>query len=621
MRRWIFGAAGLVAIVVAVAVFLVAAGLMPLPGAGAAQDGRSIAVGPGSDTTLPASDGAPEVYLPRGAVSGSGTLKVEPVSGPEGRNGWNISLSGAQLTGTATLRFKNVVTEGQPAPLIGFNEKQNDSLQYVLESRVVGSDIEVTTTHFSNWFTDSWDWLSAWAKERFRQYLTSTHGEDPTCLNEASARAGGVTVTSDDGDRVKWCMGKASDNTTVLKVNNARGYAVSAESSPGMKLTKRGNEAGQAFPRLVGKLITAPSRSGNTVDIIAPGETVEYTVDVGSVSAAGVRLEPSPAAYLATALWFGVETAGMAAMKVFGKIDLSTVADAMTAVDCVSGLQAMSSAQVTDAKAAAQYLSGAVTTVMPCVGKTFDRIAKGKLLDILAVSIAQVFSWLVGGIQTVVAGVQAAIETVMYIGGYRITVSSAPEAVEPALKTFTGNPLGTQFTFDYPADWSVAAGQYSGWTIKNGRGTEIATLDVLATWDASGAWQPRPVSSETTLASKGKLSANGTGPADFKSAPFSVRTIVMDLTSYPSDQKNSHWPKPVAINVSLSTAQVPSSTLIPPLLYGVGAIKANDQGNGWPSAAVIFQGQRFFNTVADAEAWKRTGEYRQIQDMIASFNG
>lgn len=94
----------------------------------------------------------------------------------------------------------------------------------------------------------------------------------------------------------------------------------------------------------------------------------------------------------------------------------------------------------------------------------------------------------------------------------------------------------------------------------------------------------------------------------------------MDLTSYPEDMKHIDWTAPVAVNVSIAMAQSPVTELIPPLLYGLGAIEAPESVNNG-TAAVLFYGERYFATVAEAEAWKKTAEYRQLQDMIGSFNG
>ncbi|GAA4035705.1 hypothetical protein GCM10023063_20400 [Arthrobacter methylotrophus] len=78
----------------------------------------------------------------------------------------------------------------------------------------------------------------------------------------------------------------------------------------------------------------------------------------------GVHLQSSPPAYLATALWFGIETVGMLYTTVFGKIHGEDISSAVDTMKCVAGFQSIATADVTDAKAATNYLNGAVSTVM-----------------------------------------------------------------------------------------------------------------------------------------------------------------------------------------------------------------------------------------------------------------
>nr|CAD47903.1 hypothetical protein [Paenarthrobacter nicotinovorans] len=425
------------AVVCAISIALVLAGVWSPPwvsAVGSDNDG-SVSVSQGNDVTLLSNNGSPEIRIPASAFTGSGQLEVKPVDLPEDRRGWAIQLSGAHLTGKATLVFKDAITDGAPPPLVGFNENPNDPIQYVLDAEISGKDLMVHTTHFSNWVKEAWDAAMNWARGQLdRIYRDSGTGEQPKCDRETEARAGNVSVASDDGGRVRWCLGKSQDGSTVLKVNNSRGYAVSAERTKGLSMNARSLDFGQMVPRLA-KYITAPSKPGNVIDIIGPGETVEYRVDAAS-GEKGVRLQPSPPAYLATALWFGVETVGMVYTKVLGKIPMETINSAVDAANCVAGFQSMATADVTNAKAAANYLNGATGTVMSCMGKVFERIAKGKMLDMLAVGIAQVFSWVWSGLQTAANGFAAAADTALNINGYTITlkyqVAAAPSSPRPS---------------------------------------------------------------------------------------------------------------------------------------------------------------------------------------------
>lgn len=429
MNRPLGVALSVVALLCAVAVALVLTGVWSPPWIAEAKvdpdaDGGGITVSQGKDVVLPSRNGSPEVQIPAAAFTGTGRLEVKPVDLAEDRHGWSIQLSGAQLTGQAVLIFKGVVSEGTPPPLVGFNENPNDEVQFVPDAEVSGKDMVVHTSHFSNWFTQGWDAVMNWARGQLdRIYKDSGTGEQPKCDREAEARSGNVSVSSDSGGRVQWCLGKAPDGSTVLKVNNSRGYAVSAERTPGLAIGTRSLDFGQMVPRL-SKYITAPSKRGNVIDIIGPGETVEYKVDAAT-GAKGVHLEPSPPAYLATALWFGIQTAGMVfeKTKLLGKVSVGTISAGVDAVDCAAGFQGMATADVTDSKAAANYLNSAMGTVMSCMGKVFEKLAKGKILDMLAVGIAEVFSWVWSGIQTAANGLAAAADTAVNFNGYTITVT------------------------------------------------------------------------------------------------------------------------------------------------------------------------------------------------------
>lgn len=429
-----------VALLCVVAVGLVFTGVWSPPWvakAAPAADG-SIAVEQGKDVTLPSKDGSPEVTIPGSAISGEGRLHVKPVELPENRSGWAINMDRAQLTGKATLVFKNVVEDGEPAPLVGFNENPGDAVQYVLDTEVSGKDLVVRTSHFSNWFTEKWDWLMDQARGQLdRIYRDSGTGEQPQCELEVEARAGGVSVTSDSGGRVQWCLGRAPDGTTVLKVNNSRGYAVAAERTPGLTMSTRSLDFGQMVPRLA-KYITAPSKRGNVIDIIGPGETVEYKVDESS-GLKGVNLQPSPPAYLATALWFGIQTAAMAFEKtnLLGKVPVENFQTAVDAADCVAGFQGMATADVTNAKDAGNYLNGAIGTVMSCMGKVMERVAiddapEEILKNFFAVRLAQMMSWLWSGLQTAASGFAAAADTALNYKGYTIALTYPAAATTPS---------------------------------------------------------------------------------------------------------------------------------------------------------------------------------------------
>ncbi|WP_411373305.1 hypothetical protein ACLH0K_09000 [Arthrobacter sp. MPF02] len=620
MKKPLGVALSVVALLCVLAVVLVFTGVWSPPWvakAAPAADG-SIPVAQGRDVTLPSKDGSPEITIPGSAISGEGRLHVKPVALPENRSGWAINMDGAELTGKATLVFKGVVKEGEPAPLVGFNENPEDAPQYVLDTEVSGADLIVRTNHFSNWFTDSWDWVMDWARNKLDSvYQSSGFGSQPKCDRESEARAGGISVTSDSGGAVQWCLGKKPDGSTVLKVNNSRGYAVSAERTPGLIMAERSMDFGQMVPRLA-KYITAPTKRGNTIDIVGPGETVEYTVDPSV--ATGVRLDPSPPAYLATALWFGIETTAMVYGKIFGKISSEAVGTAMDAMNCTAGFQGMATADVTNGAAAGRYFNEALSTVMSCSGKVFMELAKGKMLDVLAVSVAQVFTWVWSGIQTAAHGLAAAADTALNFNGYRIQITppaaqaAPPSAAPSAAVTYSGEAEDAKFSFEHPRDWKVDDAAPGGATITNARGEEVGQLAVYAVWDANGAMKARPVTTLPSTPGRTPLSETG---------PFVVRNVVMDLNSYPEELGMLDWPKPVQLSMSVSAPDpAPVKELVPFLLYGLAQVETGKLSvGGLTTRLVLFNSSKYFNTMAEATAYTKTPEYQQIQAMLASFKG
>lgn len=196
----------------------------------------------------------------------------------------------------------------------------------------------------------------------------------------------------------------------------------------------------------------------------------------------------------------------------------------------------------------------------------------------------------------------------------------------PQKKTYAGTQLGTNYTFKYPTDWRVSEEATFPYmaelSIYDAKGTEMAGLSVLTSWDATGAAQMRKVAKTWETPGVGKMTAAGIIRGGKPGASeFLVRTVIMDLSPYPGESSRFRWDKPVAVAVSAGVWQAPATELAPFLLTGVGGINATKTVNGQPYAPVVFGTQRYFDTVQQAEAWTSTEEYRSVVDMIASFNG
>lgn len=480
MKKWGI-ALGVIAAMCVVAVGLVMTGLWSPPWAAEAapqaaqsavptEPADSIAVKQGEDVHLPSHDGSPEVYIPGGAISGEGRLKVSPVSRAEGLKGWNIDLTGAELAGKATITFKNAVPDGRPTPLIGYNENPADLITYVQDVKVSGSDLIVETHHFSNWWLDFLDWLRG---EMDRISAATGNGEQPTCEGESEARTT-VQVESDGGGAVQWCLGQTSNGLNVLKVNNSRGYAVSMERTPGLHIASRSLDSfGDTIPNLIAKSMTRPFGKANTVDIIGPGETIEYRVTTGN---AKVRVDPSPPAYLATALWFAAQTTEVVYSRIYpDSVDIEAIGIAMDSADCVGGSESIATADVTTTAKAGRYFDEALDMGMACGGRVLESMAKKRGVDdVFLVNVADLLVWAWSGVKLAGAGFGAAIDTSLNLDGYVISLRHGAPGSTPTpeplpiggnsglVGTWKGPIGGDQEGYDVVLDLRESGGRLSG---------------------------------------------------------------------------------------------------------------------------------------------------------------
>ncbi len=312
--------------------------------------------------------------------------------------------------------------------------------------------------------------------------------------------------------------------------------------------------------------------------------------------------------------------------RVVGPVSGEAISTAMDAANCVGGFQSMATADVSEPRQAGKYLNDAMGTVMACTGKVFMNLAKGKLLDVFAVSVAQVFSWLWGGIQAFANGLGAIADTVLNLNGYTVTIwyrgqfstpATPPSGVDhmplPATVTYSGTAEDAKFSFQHPLEWTVT-GPGDSLKMLNAQGEEMATLSVFAVWDAIGGMKERPV---TKLPSTpGQVPLSGTGV-------FVVRNLAMDLRPYPVELGMIKWPKPVLLCMSMSDPAEPPKEMAPFLLYGLAHVETGKPayGRGETDRLVLFNSNKYFDTSDQVTAYTKTDEYRKIQTMLASFKG
>ena len=191
-----------------------------------------------------------------------------------------------------------------------------------------------------------------------------------------------------------------------------------------------------------------------------------------------------------------------------------------------------------------------------------------------------------------------------------------------AEKTYSGSGVDLDFSFSYPAAWSVA-GSDGQLTVGNATGAEMASLSVLLVWGAEGPGLSADVSAQ---ANYGNFSIQEPkGPC--ASCTQHVSSTVVDSrtakASIPIDQDPASllgWPQPVMVSTTVTAQQAPLDKVDPRYLAGINVVDAGVKGaNGGETRVVIFEGHKFFPSVAEAKAWMASAEHLQVEKMMASI--
>ncbi|WP_157487555.1 hypothetical protein [Leifsonia sp. Root112D2] len=383
-----------------------------------------MAVHSGQEVKLATEGNRLTVDIPAASIAGSGTLTALSVTDSAGVEGWKIALSGeAKLVGPATLGFKHDFAKGEPAPLVTSTE-DGTTLTAADGVIVEGNIAVVTTTHFSTWFTMWWNDVLDKARARMDKFYAGT-GKAPSCTDEAKAKQKGYKVTSDSGSRVYWCLGLDGSGAPQLKVTNARGYFVGAESSPG--ITPQESGANDLIAIVSNIIKERPSLAGNTVTLVGPGETVQYKITGSGQS--GVRVQPSVPGYLVTAAQYAVDTLGEVLGRMGkGGMKKGALESLFDWESCLSGYSSMMTAKVETARQATTYFDDAVGTTLGCMEKAIGKAGLG----FIGTTIASGISWLVSGVRTAMNGFGAAADTALNPSGYTIYVTAPTTIASPA---------------------------------------------------------------------------------------------------------------------------------------------------------------------------------------------
>lgn len=282
------------------------------------------------------SDAGVTVSIPAGAVDSAGELSLGPAqSVPDGvaeslrlinvTHPVAVSLTDTELTGRATLTFP--VPDGweELTPVVAWENGEGG--WHWLPTRVSEVDGERVATaetyHFSSGFLAAFDPREAAGDfvDGLKNLLTGRAGVgSPKCQGEAEARAT-LTVQSDSGDAVKWCMGM-QDGAPVLKVANNRNTFAQV-SVPLSSIVLSGDEWGLSVDNLVRVVGEGMERFAQAfpddrrILLLKPGKTLTIALPTGETG--GAQIVGSVTGYLLSILVDALDTfvliAGGAGLK------------------------------------------------------------------------------------------------------------------------------------------------------------------------------------------------------------------------------------------------------------------------------------------------------------------
>ncbi|MEV0359983.1 hypothetical protein AB0H71_28390 [Nocardia sp. NPDC050697] len=382
--------------------------------------------------------------IPGAAVSGAGRVRVTAARTPDGQQGWSVELDGATLTGSATLRFPvGDLAPGEPVPLVTFAESPDGPRTIAPNTRVENGEVVVDTTHFSFWLAERWSDFQAAASTWLRDRIDDLGvGSPPTWPGEKAVRDDGYTVTSDSGDRVYWCLGKEA-NSPLLRAVNARGYGAAFEYTPGLHVTR--TDRRQLLSHVADLLRPAPTRPGNRVELVPPGNTVDFAASPDAGGSFGVMVAPHPGAYLLTAL----DTAFGLYELLLNRAGAGGAAGALETTlqgaACLDGFTALATAELPADPTG--YFVRALDMALDCAGIALSDAELGPINSFVVAPIL----WVVGALRAVPDGVVGALDSVDSTG-YRIVVTAPQrptEVLEVTAVDDSANPL---------PDWSPRNG-------------------------------------------------------------------------------------------------------------------------------------------------------------------
>jgi hypothetical protein len=190
--------------------------------------------------------------------------------------------------------------------LIAWEETSAGPWRYLPATGSSGaSSVEFTTTHFSIFSALGFD-LGAAAAQFKSFFLNEVDGgattsvAQPTCSDQAQARADGYSIASSATDTVYWCFGESGGHR-VLEVTNHRRYPLEV-THPRLSVIDRGQID-------LAQLSSLSHLGSGSYTILGPGDEATFSVDLSPGQVGGIQTQMDGLGQSLYALQTGVDTA------------------------------------------------------------------------------------------------------------------------------------------------------------------------------------------------------------------------------------------------------------------------------------------------------------------------